>query len=461
MRQLAALFHPEGRIGPGRYLATGLIAFAIKYTVDQFAAGLLVHRPWMPWPYLTPVTTTLALLSADAVERRFLVVMSLVAAPFIWLGITVTMQRLRSAGLPLWLVLLFFVPVINLGFFLILSAMPERQRATATRGGRDTEDPPWLLDAAVAIAISVLVCLPCAFLSTKVLGRYGFGLFVALPFSLGLVSTVVFTWRARRSYGECLAVAICSIVAAGVAMLAIAVEGLLCLAMAAPIALGLAALGAMVGYYGQQAAPSRRQGVALLLVLALFPPTVMGSESVAARAAEEFEVRTAVEVNAPPERVWRHVVFFAELPDPPEWIFRAGIAYPMRAEIRGRGVGAVRHCVFSTGPFVEPITVWDEPRRLEFAVTHNPPPMQEWSPYRDLQVWHLRGFLVSHRGRFLLTPLDGGRRTLLEGTTWYSHGLWPAGYWRAWSDLLIHRIHLRVLRHVRGLAEAGGSVAIR
>ena len=31
--------------------------------------------------------------------------------------------------------------------------------------------------------------------------------------------------------------------------------------------------------------------------------------------------------------------------------------------------------------------------------------------------------------------------------------MWPARYWRAWSDRLIHEIHLRVLRHVRTLSE--------
>jgi len=31
---------------------------------------------------------------------------------------------------------------------------------------------------------------------------------------------------------------------------------------------------------------------------------------------------------------------------------------PIRAEIFGSGPGAIRHCTFSTGPFVEPIEVW-------------------------------------------------------------------------------------------------------
>ncbi len=134
------------------------------------------------------------------------------------------------------------------------------------------------------------------------------------------------------------------------------------------------------------------------------------------------------------------------------YCFRAGIAYPIRAEIIGSGVGAERHCVFSTGAFVEPIQVWDEPRRLKFSVTENPPPMQEWTPYTHIDPPHLHGFLMSNGGQFLLTPLPNGG-TRLEGTTWYQHGLWPAAYWRVWSDEIIHRIHLRVLTHIRDEAE--------
>lgn len=86
------------------------------------------------------------------------------------------------------------------------------------------------------------------------------------------------------------------------------------------------------------------------------------------------EVASAIEIDAPPERVWPHVVGFAEPPPPSEWFFRLGIAYPRRARLEGQGAGAVRYCGFSTGAFVEPITVWDEPRRLAFDVVAQPPP---------------------------------------------------------------------------------------
>jgi hypothetical protein len=137
-------------------------------------------------------------------------------------------------------------------------------------------------------------------------------------------------------------------------------------------------------------------------------------------------------------------------------LFRAGIAYPIRAQITGQGPGAVRNCIFSTGPFVEPIEIWDEPRLLRFGVTANPAPMQEWTPYAHIEPPHLHGYFVSEKGQFLLTPLAGGR-TRLEGTTWYRHTMWPAAYWHLWSDYIIHRIHLRVLNHIREEVESSAA----
>ena len=40
-----------------------------------------------------------------------------------------------------------------------------------------------------------------------------------------------------------------------------------------------------------------------------------------------------VEIDAPPQVVWKVVLAFPELPPPQEWLFRAGISCPLRAEI--------------------------------------------------------------------------------------------------------------------------------
>lgn len=275
-------------------------------------------------------------------------------------------------------------------------------------------------------------------------GVYGWTVFVLLPFVVGGITTwvsrPVTKWQAARRGAMAVLTAI-------FALLFVRVEGLVCILMALPLALPLAALGGLLAHLGMTRGAAAGR---VMPVLLLMPPASLSWDMHV--AAEVYEVRSAVEVAAPPETVWKHVVRFPELGAPEEWYFKAGLAYPMRARSDGAGPGAVRYCEFSTGAFVEPIEVWDEPRLLAFRVTHNPPPMKEWSPYGELDTKHLHGYMESKRGQFRLIRLANGH-TLLEGTTWYQHGLWPGGYWRLWSDAIIHRIHVRVLEHVRTLAE--------
>ena len=238
--------------------------------------------------------------------------------------------------------------------------------------------------------------------------------------------------------------------AASAGLFLIGSEGAICIVMTLPLSVPSGALGGWL-VYTHDPARMRRGSAAMLL---LFPMGTLGWDVMARPPV--FEVLTAMEIGASPEEVWKHVVTFSDLPQPEEWFFRAGLAYPKRARIEGTGVGAVRYCEFSTGPFVEPIEVWEQPRLLRFRVTENPAPMHEWSPYTQVLPKHLHGYLISKQGQFRLNALGNGR-TLLEGTTWYQHGLWPAQYWRWWSDAIIHRIHLRVLGHIGTLAEKDQS----
>jgi hypothetical protein len=226
--------------------------------------------------------------------------------------------------------------------------------------------------------------------------------------------------------------------------------------MAVPIAIPLAAFGGACGYMVQRQRWFHNGSPVVASAFLLFVPGIEWFEHTQATQPPVFVVHSTIDIDASPETVWKSVVAFTEIPPPTELIFKAGVAYPIRAEIFGRGPGAERHCVFSTGQFVEPIEIWDEPRQLKFSVTSNPPPLQEWTPYQHIVPSHLHGFLVSSGGQFLLTRLPSGR-TQLEGTTWYRHGLWPASYWRLWSDAIIHRIHMRVLQHIRHEVERAAS----
>jgi hypothetical protein len=276
-------------------------------------------------------------------------------------------------------------------------------------------------------------------------GTYGLTLFVALPMALGAFAA--WLMKSKTALDATAAGAIANVIAS-LAFLFAGQEGLVCIAMALPLA---APLGALAGLLVHQASRKRALagGTAMLALLPLGFGT-MGFDMNA--KADVFEVHSSIEIAAPPERVWKNVISFSELPPPDEWYFKAGVAYPMRAHIDGSGPGAVRYCEFSTGPFVEPIKVWDEPHLLRFSVTENPAPLNEWSPYANVLPKHLHGYLISKQGQFVLTALPNGH-TLLEGTTWYQHGLWPETYWTLWSQAIIHRIHMRVLTHIKHLSE--------
>jgi uncharacterized membrane protein YhaH (DUF805 family) len=460
--RFSELWRWEGRIDRGTYAGVGIGALVLKFVVDWLVAGGVFHRAWMPWSYwLFPLRLQTVPMMTGGIDATFAAVMLAIAIPFVWLGVTLTVQRLRDAGHPLWLAALFFVPIINVLFFLLLCVLDSHPREEVKQAAPwpetrklDSWIPHSKLGAGLAsILVTVVVGLVFTLLSTQALKMYGTGLFVALPFCLGLFSVLVYSYHEPRSYFSCLTVSLVPVAMLGAVLLVVAIEGLICILMAAPFALGLSALGGALGYAIQAGYWRARQAPAMLSIVLLFSPSFIGAERLANRQPQTFVVKSAIEVNAAPEAVWKEVVSFGQIPPPKEMIFRAGIAYPIRAEMIGSGVGAVRHCVFSTGQFVEPIYVWDAPRLLQFGVSENPPPMRELTPYANIEPAHLHGYFVSHQGQFLLTPLPGGR-TRLEGTTWYSHTIWPETYWHWWSDYVIHRIHMRVLEHIKSEVES-------
>lgn len=271
----------------------------------------------------------------------------------------------------------------------------------------------------------------------------GLTLFALVPLLIGGISAWMLGAKSA-SDGACIGVL--GILAANALVVGLCLDGFVCVAMALPLTLSLGALGGCLA--GQAAKYQVMQSRAAMLLL--LPPAVFTWDLHA--PIPIYEVHTAVEIAATPAQVWRHVVTFSNLPEARPWYFHTGLAYPLRARIEGSGPGATRYCEFSTGPFVEPIEIWDEARLLRFRVTQNPAPLEEWNPFGPVHPAHLHGYLISKRGQFQLTRLPNGH-TQLAGTTWYQHGLFPAFYWRWWSDAIIHRIHLRVLEHVRHLSE--------
>ena len=303
---------------------------------------------------------------------------------------------------------------------------------------------------AVAIGVPALLGVGGVLLAVGAMQSYGPSVFLALPFLVSSLAGFLHCYRREAGYGEAYGVATLAIVASGLVLFAVAFEGAICLLMAWPLAQFVALFGVGLGMAMATVLTHDDAKTAAGLVWLAFP-LLLGAERAVGPQAPLRRVTTEVVVDAPIETVWETVVAFPKIEQPPSGLLATGIAYPIEATIDGRGVGAVRRCVFSTGAFVEPITTWDEPTHLAFDVTENPPPMREWSVYGTLDPPHLHGFLQSRRGEFRLAERDG--KTVLTGTTWYTHGLFPQWYWGPIGDRIIHAVHRRVLDHIGEKAE--------
>lgn len=301
----------------------------------------------------------------------------------------------------------------------------------------------------IAISLTCFLAWICAYLAIDIFRNYAFGLFIWLPFVIGLLSTLIQGYGVEIVKRRLRNISYLTLFIFCLGLLVFAWEGIICLIMALPIG----AFFTWVGYRtGRFIINQKIKGTpAVIILLGFSVPLFMAFENSEKISETIYPVTTSVEINAPPEKVWENVIVFTPLKEPQEFIFKTGIAYPINATIDGHGVGAIRHCNFSTGSFVEPITVWDEPKLLRFSVVDQPEPMKELSFY-NIHPNHLHGYWVSKQGQFKITRLANGH-TLLEGTTWYANKIKPDFYWSIWSNYIVHCIHRRVLVHIKEESE--------
>ncbi len=438
------------------YLISGVLLAALKLLGDSAMLWFSTGRLWDAAYYLQPVRTLLTISLADAPP---LLVPALAAwtLPFLWVGVSMSVRRAIDAGTSPWLGLLFFAPLVSYLFFAVMCVLPSASPTEAARADDIVARSGWP-GALRAIASGLAISLVMVLLSVYALETYGLALFFGTPFVIGAVTAFVFNRGALATLRETLQLVMLTMAIIAGVVLMVQLEGLLCLLMAAPLGLSIAAMGGVLGR--RIAVHDPQPALGLWVGLAMLPALAVDDARQPTTALRE--VRSAVEVDAPPMVVWQRVLAFPPLAEPNELLFRLGIAYPQRAEIKGTGVGAIRYCVFSTGPFVEPITHWEPGVRLAFDVTEQPDALQEWSPYAQVSAPHLDGYFASRRGEFRLVALPDGR-TRLEGSTWYAMQLEPAAYWALIGDVIIAKIHARVLEHVRDVAEAdvrGGTGAL-
>ena len=297
-------------------------------------------------------------------------------------------------------------------------------------------------------------------LSTRQLQTYGEALFIGLPIYCGVLPVIIYSWRQARTHAEALGITCLTLLVLGVCILLFALDGLICILMAAPLAFVFTGTAAFItnSIMRNRHFSGRSKYIAPMVALCASLPFLVGFESRLDLSPPASTVVTFIDIAATPEQIWKYIPVIPRIRDAPELIFRGGIAYPIGSEMRGGGIGAQRLCILSTGPMTETVTQWEPGRLLKFNVTSCPPAMRELSIYPDLHTVHLNNFMVSEWGQFKLIPIDAGH-TRVEGTSRYHNRMWPSSYWMPISDWIVHRIHLRVLHFIKSEAEREAALS--
>ncbi len=436
------------RVTRRQYAVVGITLMLLKYAVECLAVWYFASAVYTPLDFVNPLLSERTeLLAAGPPWLPW--AMFVWSLPFLWIALSMSVRRVADAGVSPWVGFLVLIPIINLGFMIALCSQPSRAGGAWMQRTRSVESGAPSRDGVLAVIAGLALGGVMMSISVYLFESYGAALFVGTPLMMSATAAYIYNRNQARTLSSSLGIAVVCLAMACVALLLFALEGIVCIAMAAPL---LLPIGVMGGLLGKAIADSTRSPQAGLMAAICVLPAVAAVEAFFVQPHERV-VTSAVDIDASAAKVWEHVVSFPQLPAERAWYFRLGIACPERARIEGEGVGAVRYCEFTTGQFVEPIKVWDEPRRLAFDVTEQPDPMFELSPYRGIRPPHLDHHLRSHHGEFALENLPDGR-TRLVGRTWYTMNMFPQAYWTLWSDLVIHRIHERVLMHIQQLAES-------
>ena len=408
-----------------------LFRFANQPLRADLAFWLLPLRRLIELPVMNPWTSALTF--------AFCLVIA-------WALAVLSYRRAGQSTFGFVLAALSIVPGFQLVAVLSLVILPVR--------AIDTSPPPAGVNLAhvlqgvlTGMAIIVLAVL----LSAVTIGSYGWGLFVATPFLVGLATAYIANRDLALPPGKTLPVVLIAAALGVLALLMFALEGFVCIVLVVPLGAVMAGFGGLLGRKIADVGHSR--GRPLLSVAIL--PFVFIAEA-ALPPSVTITTNQSIEIAAPAPRVWQALISNAPIAGDPGLVALADFAYPIRSRIVGQGVGAIRLGEFSTGIARERVTAWEPGKALAFAVVAQPAMMEEMSPYRRVHAPHLHGYFETDTTRFEIKTLAAGKSKLTVHAT-HRLRIDPVLYWEPLARWAIDKNVTRVLASIKGAAEGTTS----
>ncbi|MFW2387956.1 MAG: hypothetical protein ACN4G0_06450 [Polyangiales bacterium] len=159
----------------------------------------------------------------------------------------------------------------------------------------------------------------------------------------------------------------------------------------------------------------------------------------AADLAQPVSVVTSMIFAAPPDRVWKGLVFYEELGGRPPLHLRLLLPVPVRNVGKVSDVGDEATCLYEGGNLLKRITRIEQGDLYEFEVAE-----------QNLSVG---GGMRLSGGRYKLRGLSDGQ-TEVSVETRYLSSKWPRWFWKPLEKMVCHWFHRYLLGTMRRQIES-------
>lgn len=292
-----------------------------------------------------------------------------------------------------------------------------------------------LLSNAFAMASFVTAYLINYYLTRDAIAILALTEFVLVPICMGIIAGWFWLKTGKKNLILLLYSLINSLIAVGLSAIFMG-EGIICLIIVSPLILAFMWIGILISkYIFHRGRTTLKVSTVSLLALIFVYDTL---------ALHDYhnEVTDQIVINAPRDKVWKYVASHpVNSSNPDYWLFKVGLPQPIQSTVTGDTIGSERKCIFSNGAVFDEVVVEYIPnQRYTFDITKQPDDPE------------IIGHIEILRGQFLLEE-GPNNTTLLIGKSWYRLMVYPVWYYDVWAEDITREVHLRVMEHIKGLAE--------